>query len=142
MLDSPIADIVIALFGGVVGGFFGLVAGFILAQVFLALLVLGLFVGVDPSFNGLAWAIYVGLATIWICAATGCWYFLRGKHEGAILTAILSAALLAIVFYSLSFSLQFGLLALAFPVARIMAKGALRLQAAWNSSPVSYNPDA
>jgi hypothetical protein len=113
-------DVVITLFGGIIGAFLGFVVGFVLAQLFLAVVVFVLLLGVDPSFNSLAWAIYVALASIWIGTAIGCWYFLRGKYEGAELTAALVAATLVITFYLVSFDFEFLLLALAIPAGRVI----------------------
>ena len=139
-LHSPYAEIVIALFGGIVGAWVGLVVGWLLAQLFLAVLLLDLPFVIDPSFNGLAWAIYIAVATIWICASIGCWCSLSGQYEGAILTAILSAVTLGVVFYLVSIrsvahsnALALLFLALAIPVGRVVYRLLFSLRRLWNS---------
>ena len=139
-LRSSYADIVITLFGGVVGAFLGLVVGWLLAQLFLAVLVFGLSLGIDPPFNGLAWAIYIGVAAIWIGSSIGCWYFLRGRYEGAIWTAVLSAVTLGVVFYLVSIrvvvnsdTLGLLFLAVAIPVGRVVYRVLFALRSLWNS---------
>jgi hypothetical protein len=139
-LHSPYADIAVTLFGGVVGAFLGLVVGWLLAQLFLAVLVLGLSLGIDPPFNGLAWAIYIGVAAIWSGTSIGCWYFLHGKYEGAILTAVLSAVTIGVAFYLVSIrvvvnsdTLALFFLAVAIPIGRVVYRVLLAVRRLWNS---------
>lgn len=130
VIHSTYGDIVITFFGGMVGAFMGLVIGWLLAQLFLAVLVLGLLLGIDPFFNGLAglaWAICIAMAAIWLGTSMGCWYSLRDKYDGPILTAILSAATLGIAFYLVSIRgvvnsdiVAILFLAAAIPVGRVM----------------------
>ena len=136
-IQSPYADVGLTLLGGLVGGFSGWLAGVLLAQVFFLALIL---LRVPSSFNGLAWAIYIGLAAIWIGVAIGCWNFLRDKFEGATLTACLSAVTVAVVFYLVSIrvvvhsdSIALLLLALAVPLGRIIFRALLSLRRLWNT---------